>query len=150
MSTKSILTIRHTALTLLFVSLLVFVSATNTWACDCKATFSVPSSSGDITITKIKVASLKDLFGGNYLVFPYSNKWSGSQKIKSGKKHTFKFNVSSNCSEGLRRFAFKRKDGKTCYGYYPTGDDYDLCGVKTSSLNRKAPVISCNPSDWKN
>ena len=139
----------HLAILVLLGVIVSIVFTNPAWAsCKCKATLSVTSDSGDITVTRVRVASLQDLFGGTYLVLPYATKWKGSKKIRPNHRHTFSFDVSSNCRDGLRNFAFKRKDGKICEGYYPTGDDYDLCGVNTKSFDRAAPVITCGPSDW--
>lgn len=118
--------------------------------CTCRAAYAVPADAGDVTITKVRVSSVKEVFGNEIiLVAPYATKWKGNAKIKAGHTTTFIFKVSSNCTGGTRRFAFKRSDKKTCYGHYPSGShDYDLCGLDDASHHRAAPVISCEPNEW--
>lgn len=118
--------------------------------CSCRAAYAVPGDAGDVTITKVKVSSVQEVFGSKVLLtFPYSTKWKGHAKIRAGHTTTFTFKVSSNCSQGMRQFAFTRSDKKTCYGHYPSGThDYDLCGLDDTSHHRAAPVISCEPGEW--
>ena len=117
--------------------------------CSCQATYAVPAGAGDVTITKVKVSTVQYTFGDIYITLPYGRKWKGSKKINSGKRAKFTFNVSSGCENGTRRFAFTRKDGKTCYGLYNPPHNYDRCGLNSSSHKRTAPTISCEPDQWR-
>ena len=118
-------------------------------ACDCQATYKVPKGAGDVTITKVHVSTVQKTFGDIYITLPYGTRWRGSRKITSGHKSRFTFNVTSGCEGGTRQFAFTRKDKKTCYGFYNPPHNYDLCGLSSSSHNRSAPVISCEPDEWR-
>ncbi len=135
---------------LLIVACAVGLIASDANACSCSVAYRVPSSAGDVTITKIKVSSVQVTFPGIYITLPYGTKWRGSTKVRAGHKTTFKFNVTSNCENGTRQFAFTRKDGKTCYKEYPDANHpYDRCGLNTSSRTRSAPVVSCDPDEWR-
>lgn len=117
--------------------------------CSCQVTYKVPKDAGEVTITKVRVSSVQKTFGDIYITLPYGTMWRGSKKIKPGKKATFIFNVTSNCENGTRQFAFTRKDNKTCYGSYLPPHNYDRCGLNTSSRKRTAPVLSCQPDEWR-
>ena len=133
-----------------FLFVISVLIALNSYACPCTAKYKVPSGAGDVTITKIKVSTVQVTIPGLYITLPYVTKWKGSTKIKAGHSHTFSFNVTSNCENGTRQFAFTRQEKKTCYKQYTdSSHPYDLCGLNTNSQKRAAPLISCSPDDWR-
>ena len=134
---------------IIFIAANLFLVQSARSECSCQASYAVPADAGDVTITKVKVSTVQNTFGDIYIRLPYGTKWKGSRKIKAGKKSKFTFHVTSGYENGTRRFAFTRKDGKTCYGLYNPPHNYDLCGLNDSSHSRTAPTITCDPDQWR-